>query len=212
MIVERGEWDIVEAFVGLPKSGKSTLMMRRACDYVGKCYVLAHDPNRNLPVVLPDGKKVPLVRHETIDSVRRAVAQGRPGIHASDADPAELLELAKEIARLGMVKKGHKEYGTPVLFLVDEIVVWDEECGTSYLGPSIKDLLARRRPHHVGFWFGTQFPTLCHKRLIALATKVHLFHMEDRADLKRMSDGGVPEKIVSQLSQLPKHRYLTYER
>lgn len=210
MLVRRGDWNDVRGFLGQPGSGKTTKMVQVACEYVDKAYILAHDPNLNLPTRLPNKTKVPLIRHENLMSVRHAIAVKPRGIHAVDCDASELAGLAKEIAKFGLKKRGENEYGTPVILIIDEIVAW-REAGRSKIGPVLEDLLARRRPHHVALWFTAQYPRMMHYSLLSQSTELHLGQVADKKDVDRLSDGGVPDEVLVRLPQRP-HEFIVYKR
>jgi hypothetical protein len=209
--VERGTWNHVEGWIGMPGAGKSVAMVEAARRQLGRCYVLAHDPNENLPRVLPDGSRVPIVRHGDLASLRRSLATSPGGIHAVAGNPDDLVTLAIEVAKMTRRRKGDREFAIPVVVCVDEVVAW-EGASRSRVGPVLADLLARRRPHHVALYWGAQYPRMMHYSLMSQATALHLFRVEDRKDLERIEDGGVPEALVAKLPHLPKFQALEYRR
>ena len=212
-MVRRGDWDRIEGFVCRPRGGKSVLMMRQILPELDRCYVLAHDPNWNLPARLPDGTRVPLVRHEDPNHIRRGLETMPRAVHATAGDPSALIEQAKEIAAAGLERHsdGH-EYGPPVIVILDEIVVWEEARRGGEPGPVLMDLLARRRPHHVGLWYASQYARQAHYSLYSLATTLYLGNMPDLDDVAKLRRGGVPSDVLERLPSLPRYHFLRYRR
>lgn len=219
ILVKKGEWNKVELWFGPPGSGKSVNMMRTLRRYLGRAFIIAHDPNGNLPTKLaPDGLRVAVRMHEAdapgdgVDSIRAALIKGGPPVvHATNDEPSRLIGLARDVARAAMRTLGGEEFGVPVILVADELSVW-EEASQHRIGPALRDLLSRRRHMHVAFFGGAQFPRMIHYSLISQANALHFARMEERKDLERLCDGGVPEAIIARVPSLARYQFLDYSR
>lgn len=198
----------VRAFLGGPGTGKSVAMAKLLAEASKRYYVLLHDPNLDFPRELPDGTPVPVVYHEDIKSVRAKLASKNPGgIHACYCDPAELIELAKEIVdngtREAKIKGKSGEFAVPVIVALDEICAWQQEASRNRIGDNLLDLLARRRHYHIGFWFGAQYPRQMHYSLLHKSTQIYMFRIVEAGDLKVLEEGGVGSEYLSAIQKLP---------
>ncbi len=209
MKTEAGTENDVAGYIGLPSSGKSTLMMRHALQLLARgVIVLLSDPNGDAPSVLePDKTRVPMHRCSSLSEWQRNVVNV-----FVEQSPSELVTLARAIAAQSIEVRDGKVFKQPVAVLVDEVTSWDEVESQQYLGKLAKKLFTQRRHWHVIFWFGTQTTRDCNKRLFTYSTKLWLFMQEDRDDLDKLRRGAVPDKVIEWLPRLPPYTCLEYRR
>jgi hypothetical protein len=226
-MMKRRELDLIVGYVGVAGTGKSTSATHRLMLLGKQCYTLAHDANASLPDTLPDGTPTGLIRYSSkpvyeleaqekeekrqLAELRKNLKRHPHGIHAvSSRDAAPLLRLACEVSAKSFEAHGG-ERGTPCCVLVDEIVACDDAT-PHRLGPTLRDVLARRRHLGIGLLWTAQSPRLCHYQLFALSTELVMFRINDPRDIQHMVKSGVPERYALQLPSLPKHHCLVYRR
>ncbi len=210
-LVALGKWNHCIGAIGPVGCGKTTLLMRHAVELAGTpAYVVAQDPNGNLPARLkPDGLATGIVRHNSMASVRASLRADGRGIHAvSTLDANGVILFAEELA-LESRKKNGGSRGVPSVVILDEIVAV-KDAKPNYLGDTLSDLLLRRRWHHTALLYTTQSPRRCHYALFDQATELHLFRMRGRKDLSRLEEGGVPDEVLDVLPTLPDRAYVTF--
>lgn len=210
--VKRGEWNDVRGFVGMPGTGKSTLMVRELVRMVPRSYVIAHDPNWNLPPRLPDGTETGIVRHGDVGSLIHRLRRNPRGIHTLGGDAEEATNAALLVARMGFAGPPGEEWGVPVVLAFDEVAVW-RELQRETFGPVALDLFARHRPHHVAVWWGAQYPSMVGAPLLSQAMDLYLFRTDDIYDLQRLERRAkVPPAMVAKLSTLKKFEHKRFRR
>jgi hypothetical protein len=216
--IKRGEVNDIAGFFGFPGCGKTTLatwlMMQRA---EAGFYVFAVDPNENLPERLPSvppfkGARVPLRRFGTVAEAHAAMQSNARGIIAIDAPVEEVIAYAMWLVRARMTTTPRGQYGPPALVYLDELVTWKEGRGGNHARPVLDDLLARRRPHHVAFWYASQWARQAYDVLIGQSTHLYLFYQDQKKDLDRLSDGAVPDETLAKLDGLAVGEHETLRR
>lgn len=213
---EVGKVNEVHAFIGPPGTGKTVYMLEMSTELQKKAYVIAHDPNLDFPETFPEGhrwagKPIPIIRHENLSSIRRRLTIDPRGIHTTHGDPTELVKLAIEISQQEQREYHGKVMGIPVYVGIDEIVSW-HEAKRNRIGPFLEDFLARRRHYHVGLLYGAQYARMMHYSLLHQANRIHLFRMNEAADLKKLQEGGIPEESIQQIQKLSRYQHLTYTK
>lgn len=213
-LTNKGEFNHAIGCIGVPHTGKTVKAVEICTDFSRNpgAYVIAMDPNEDLPEKLPNGRKTGVIRHSNLDGVKSAIAGSNPeGIHAIGTTSCNaMVDLAKLISKYSLQSHGGKQ-GVPSIVFIDEISVCDE-AGEHRIDKNLKDLLCRRRHHHVGLVYTTQSPRLCHYQIFALSTELYLFRVTEEDDLKRMRKGMVPQAILDRLPSLPDYHYIRYKK
>lgn len=206
-IVEKGKWNIAEAIIGVPGTGKSEFAVKRLMELARTpAYTIAHDVGWRLPDKLHDGTPTGIIRHPDIESVRKAIATKPRGIHAVSCMEADDVILFGTTLGAANLEKNGGAKGIPVVLYFDEIV---GVAGASpyRLGASLRQLLAVRRHVHCGAIYTTQSPQLMHYQLLALATRITAFRLIDESALDRMRKLGIGN--VDAIRTLPNYHSLS---
>lgn len=208
----------VVCFAGEPGCGKTDAAIRYVLDWQARrtCYVLAVDPNHDMPGKLHDARPTGIVRYRSLAEARQGLVARPGGIHAITTDNASpVLRFAMdELAPSTFTapdKKGDR-YGVPVIVLIDEMSIYEEASEGKRIGETLKLLLTQRRHKHVVLVYGTQSARDVQYKVFGRTNVFYLFRTEDDEDRARLRRGGVRAAIVDKLRDLPEHKSLCYRR
>lgn len=194
-------FNVARGYLGLPGSGKTTravgdvLKLARASG----AYIVAHDSAWSIPDRLPDGTRVPIVRHQSEESARAGYKSAPGSIHALSTETlAPATRIAVDLAAAS---------GRPAILYVDEIVAVPDT-SPNYVTPEFRALLSTRRHANVGIVWTTQSPFNVHRVLLKLSTELVIGRLRDGADLNRLQQSGVPRETIEKLAKLDNYRFI----
>lgn len=207
-MLEIGELNVLEIAVGLRGYGKSTCLCDRAHELASSApaYVLGHSLGARLPDKLPDGTKLPIEYHPTIEKLVSALRQ-RPAkwhILASGSADAVLLyarELSKEVRKRAWNEAGKLERWGPhkkmdgieapiIIVIIDEGIAINAAAGRSQGKEEhawFTELIFSLRHEHIAMLYSIQNANARTWLLFDQASRIHVFrtrHEWARASLR----------------------------
>lgn len=210
-LTENKKWDHCIVVLGVRGVGKSTYALGEAVR-LGRtpAYVLAHDPGYRLPERLPNGQRVVIHRHATIDAGTAALGAHPGGVHAfAVADGAEVLALGKTVSEASL-QSNKGTHLVPAVVLLDEGVAV-AEANPHRLGDQMRQDIALLRHANVALIITAQDPRYIHYSLPALSTEVVLFRLNDADAIKRVIRMGVPPALAAKAQHLGKYQFVKHK-
>lgn len=202
------EIDEATLVVGLPKHGKSTVLRKRALEWL-QTYptglVLAHDLNQEL---VPDLTRFYESVDEWRDAYERALSTGRPFARgASFGCSSE--DVGKLVIELGTKHNSAKNVRVPMLYALDENSESDTS-GPTWQGIQDRRIWSRRRHFGVAPLLNAQVVRDINIKFWRQATVAYLFaqSQEQARDLEEklsLSRGSLRVLVGA-----PKYRYLVW--
>lgn len=202
--IEYRKFNLLEGFIGTVGCGKTEAAVFRLLELQKiPVYVIAFDPDGNIPEELHDGTETGVSRHETIEECKIGVRDEPACIHSIEGESFEdVLAYAEALALASLARYGTRENsgdpikGIPVVLYIDEGVLVDD-ADSHRIGDELKKFIARRRHKHVGLIYTIQDPTWIHKSILTLATRNHFFLIEgdDQLNFLRRRVGIKPDAI-----------------
>jgi hypothetical protein len=203
--VQPGDLDVAIMVSGYPGCGKTTYALARVRELMaqGPCYVIAHDPRRDLT------RKEPALtqRHRSEAECDAAFASSTtaPGIHTLDVgDAMRVLVYARQVAARAAPA------GVPTYLYLDECAAL-RQMSPSYIDPDVQEYYLGRRHELLGYIFVTQRLQLIHPTLLENASELVIFRTRMAKQLKRYDDLGLEDLhpgILEQIRTLPDHHHL----
>ncbi len=215
MSIKRGEWNHVEAFLGVPGTGKSTKMAKRALELqrLGNAYVIGHDVGWNIPDHIPGRKApIPTTRSYSIGELANSMRAQPKAFHIYTGFQFGPCDHCKEEERYDecehclvnfAISVGERNEN-PVILLIDEAACVDE-VSPNHLSRGMRHLLATRRHKNVAILWTAQSPKFAHYTLLSLSTDMYLFAIFDKKMLARLAEVGLRPEMLDKLPELKDH-------
>jgi hypothetical protein len=206
--VQPGDLNVAIIISGYPSCGKTTVALARLRQLMaeGPCYVLAHDPRRDLSRKAPDIVQ----RHKSEAECDRALGSPAtaPGVHCLDvADPMRVLMYAEAVSkRAGKV-------GLPTYLYLDECSAL-RGMSPSYLDPQVMEIYLGRRHELIGYVFATQRLQILHPTILENASELVIFRTKRRSQLARFEELGLDEihpGILDLIRGLPDYHHISVD-
>jgi hypothetical protein len=210
-LVTPDEWDHLVVVLGRRHFGKTSQALDVVLDLSETpAYVVAHDPGLRIKAWTPRRGKLPegtIVRHETVEAARAALAKNPRGVHCISTPDAEpVMELARDIGRASKTAHGGRA-GVPVVCWVNEATSAASASPQRFDG-MITYLSTQGRHDLVALVIECQTSRLINHTVLSNYTEAFLFRTSDEVAVKRMRSFGVPEATLRQLPSLPKYKYI----
>lgn len=217
--LRRGEVNHAAGFLGIPQSGKSALMLRRALELASEheAYIIVHDAERQVPARLPPalgGWDTRVVRFDTVEAANAwLMREGRRAlgrvVAVSCLDAVPVVEWAHRVAAASLAPTRGGEGPAPHVVLVIDEVANCSEMGANYLGPTLKAALVLRRHRHTALLWSTQTPDLVYREFLSARTELYVFRLESDEALKRLQKfAGMSSEALQRVKTLKQYEYM----
>lgn len=203
--MQPGELDVAIVVAGYPSCGKTTYAISRVRELMAAtpCYVVAHDPRRDLSRKAPDITQ----RHKSEAECDAAFAnpQTAPGIHTLDVgDPMRVLLYARKVAERAAPA------GIPTYLYLDEATAL-RGMSPSYIDPEVLEIYMGRRHELVGYVMCTQRLQKLHPDLLENASELVIFRTRMESQLRKLEALGLEELhpgFLALVASLPDHHHV----
>lgn len=203
-----GDLNVAIVISGYPSCGKTTLAIARVRELMaaGPCYVIAHDPRRDLTRKCPELVQ----RHKSEAECDRALASPATaaGIHCIDVgDPTRVLFYAKAVSTRATPA------GLPTFLYLDECSAL-RGMSPSYFDPEVMELYLGRRHELIGYILCTQRLQILHPTLLENASELLVFRTRKSSQLKRLEELGIDDMhpgILDVIRELPDHHHISVD-
>lgn len=203
--MEPGDLDVAIVISGYPSCGKTTLAIARLRELMGKfpCYVIAHDPRRDLSRKAPDITQ----RHKSEAECDAALANPATaaGIHTLDVgDSTRVFRYAHQVAARSSAA------GVPTFLYLDECSSL-RGMSPHYLDPEVGELYLGRRHELIGYVLCTQRLQILHPTILENASEMMIFRTNKASQLKRFEELGLDDiypGVLEQIRTLPDHHHI----
>lgn len=206
--MQPGDLNVAIVISGYPGCGKTTLAVARLRELMagGPCYVIAHDPRRDLTRKAPDIVQ----RHKSEAECDRAFASPTtaPGIHCLDVgDPMRVLMYARQVASRAAPA------GVPTYLYLDECSAL-RGMSPSHIDPEVQELYLGRRHELIGYVFATQRLQILHPSILENASELLIFRTKRGSQLGRYEELGLEDihpGILDVIRALPDHQHISVD-
>ncbi len=237
-----GTWNHLEASVGARGSGKSTDQCERADELAheaGGAYIIGHSLGQRLPERFLDGRKIPIVYHQTIANLARGLQRHpekwhvlAPALPEEGGPPLDKREsaddLIKYVIRLSSsIRKRAWQNANPwkfwragtrtldipcppIILVIDEGIAVDAAGkGKRESDKWFLEFVYGLRHHHVAMLYAIQEPTARSWRVIEASTALHVYQLRHEWALQAIRAAGADDVMMERIRNLDIYEHVT---